>query len=741
MRIQASVNQPCSFVVSIAGLVLLLASLCALPAHSFAVDNGIPEGYKPPMYNSIPHVQFRDVFETETIEVSGIRVDMEGWRTWDETVHFRIFNSTTQETEYEVDTINPEGYCSYLPPLQLKKKHDYIFFVEDPWYQLGTKKYVQILDGSEHAATDGPGAYDYKRDASGGINMGLTYVKLNSFKVYRRDTESSDPFADNRFDTDLSNTLFPLNVYYKGRLLTENVKFNLVSDIETIPVVKGADGKIKAHLIEDVTYMVYVESDKYIIDPFPIVAKDKSEYGEGRYCYDHSTCNRVDPQTRPIVLYDPGEKVFDGFARITTLKSLKGRTTVSGMNFRHLVLLDRKLDTVVPQLAGKDYEVVDVTAVNPHRWEISKLKGTPFTIQQTIPNGKSVVSVSALENGKLAPLQFTQKKNGEVEFISDSLSLHPYVIEYKSQATLDLSKATVGKVADTVYTGKAIQPDLSVSYSGAKLKAGTDYTIAWSNNVNVGTATAKLTGKGVFKNTKNVTFKIVPASISKATVNGVVNKTYNGKAQTQSPSVIVKVGGVNRVLKQGTDYTITYKNNTNAGTATMTITGKGNFAGSISKTFKITKPANTIVKTIPVYWIVHKKTGENLYTTAWKEVDTLCNKKKTWTNKGIMWHAPEKGEPVYRLYNPKTGDHHFTKSANEVRVLTKVKKTWSADFNGKPIFYSGGTKGIWRLYSDARWKAGKAGTHQFAISAASANKLAKSGWSNEGVLLYAVKYK
>ena len=42
-------------------------------------------------------------------------------------------------------------------------------------------------------------------------------------------------------------------------------------------------------------------------------------------------------------------------------------------------------------------------------------------------------------------------------------------------------------------------------------------------------------------------------------------------------------------LKQGTDYTLTYKNNKKAGTATVTITGKGNYAGSVKKTFKVVK--------------------------------------------------------------------------------------------------------------------------------------------------------
>ena len=52
----------------------------------------------------------------------------------------------------------------------------------------------------------------------------------------------------------------------------------------------------------------------------------------------------------------------------------------------------------------------------------------------------------------------------------------------------------------------------------------------------------------------------------------------------------VKTGGA--TLTGGKDYTVSYKNNKNAGTASLTITGKDNCTGSITKTFQIKKAAN-----------------------------------------------------------------------------------------------------------------------------------------------------
>ena len=79
-------------------------------------------------------------------------------------------------------------------------------------------------------------------------------------------------------------------------------------------------------------------------------------------------------------------------------------------------------------------------------------------------------------------------------------------------------------------------------------------------------------------------------SITKATVTGIADKTFTGKAIKQTP--VVKVNGV--TLKANADYTVAYANNTNAGTATVTINGKGNYTGTIIKTFTIAKATNTL---------------------------------------------------------------------------------------------------------------------------------------------------
>lgn len=146
------------------------------------------------------------------------------------------------------------------------------------------------------------------------------------------------------------------------------------------------------------------------------------------------------------------------------------------------------------------------------------------------------------------------------------------------------------------YNGSTLSPAVTVKYGNATLKKNTDYTVAYSNNVNAGTGTITITGKGIYGGSVKKTFTIKKLGISASAVSGTGNKVYTGSAIKPVPAV--KVGG--RTLKNGTDFTVSYKNNTEPGTATLIVNGKGNYSGSVSKTFKITARAiNDVEVTIP----------------------------------------------------------------------------------------------------------------------------------------------
>lgn len=154
-------------------------------------------------------------------------------------------------------------------------------------------------------------------------------------------------------------------------------------------------------------------------------------------------------------------------------------------------------------------------------------------------------------------------------------------------AKADISSATISDIDSPVgYTGTAYEPEVTVTFNGTELALDTDYTVAYTNNVNAGEATVTITGTGAhFKGSVEKHFTITAADLSGCTFAPIADVTYNTKAHT--PEVTVAISG--RTLEADKDYTVSYASNVNAGTATVTVTGKGNFTGSANTTFTIAK--------------------------------------------------------------------------------------------------------------------------------------------------------
>ena len=164
--------------------------------------------------------------------------------------------------------------------------------------------------------------------------------------------------------------------------------------------------------------------------------------------------------------------------------------------------------------------------------------------------------------------------------------------EIPALSRISISKASVTLSTSTyAYDGKAKKPGVMVKLNGKTLKNGTDYTVSYSNNTKVGTAKVTITGKGNYTGSVSKTYSI-KNNFKKATISGISNKSYTGKNITQS--ITVKYNG--KTLKKGTDYTVSYSNNKSIGTATVKITGKGSYTGTITKTFKINPAKQEIQK-------------------------------------------------------------------------------------------------------------------------------------------------
>ena len=129
-----------------------------------------------------------------------------------------------------------------------------------------------------------------------------------------------------------------------------------------------------------------------------------------------------------------------------------------------------------------------------------------------------------------------------------------------------------------------------------ELVEGEDYSVTYQNNDKAGTATVTYTGMGGYTGTLKKTFKIVGQSIAKAQINNFLTTMEYQPAMDgsevnmeQNCQLVIADGEGNFIpLKEGEDYTVTYRNHQKAGKATMIIRGLGGYSGIIQKTYRIT---------------------------------------------------------------------------------------------------------------------------------------------------------
>ena len=187
-----------------------------------------------------------------------------------------------------------------------------------------------------------------------------------------------------------------------------------------------------------------------------------------------------------------------------------------------------------------------------------------------------------VDNYKFTCVLDTDKiKNYTIGNVTGELVVNPKSIAAPS--------VTINNPTDKTYTGSPCVQGVSVKDSEAKLTVD-DISVTYENNINVGTATIIYTGKNNYTGEIRKNFKITEASITDDMIANIPSVTYDTKAHT--PDVTVTFEG--STLEAGKDYDVAYTNNINAGTATVTVTGKGNFTGTASKTFTINKAGLTL---------------------------------------------------------------------------------------------------------------------------------------------------
>ena len=249
--------------------------------------------------------------------------------------------------------------------------------------------------------------------------------------------------------------------------------------------------------------------------------------------------------------------------------------------------------TVTEKLPAKGHTAVTDKGYPATCTTAGKTDGSHCSVCNTVIKVQTVINATGHKSSgwivdKTASIGVKGSKHKECTVCKKVLE----TAEIPALSRISISKASVTLSTSTyAYDGKAKTPSVTVKVGGKTLKNDTDYTVSYSNNTKVGTAKVTITGKGNYTGSVSKTYSI-KNNFKKATISGISNKSYTGKNITQS--ITVKYNG--KTLKNGTDYTVSYSSNKNIGTATVKVTGKGSYAGTITKTFKINPAKQEIQK-------------------------------------------------------------------------------------------------------------------------------------------------
>ena len=192
---------------------------------------------------------------------------------------------------------------------------------------------------------------------------------------------------------------------------------------------------------------------------------------------------------------------------------------------------------------------------------------------------------------------------------------HPNYNTVTGSAKITINKATrkVSAIGYTgTYDGKVHSITLSGVPSGSTIKYRTSTTGSWTttkpSRTVAGTTTVyyQITHPNYNTITGSSKITVNKKSTSKLTISSISNKTYTGKQIR--PTITVKNG--TKVLKNGTDYTVSYGTNKNTGSGYVKIIGKGNYTGTVTKYFNI----------VPKVPSVSLKAGSKSFTVTSKSV-------------------------------------------------------------------------------------------------------------------------
>lgn len=264
-------------------------------------------------------------------------------------------------------------------------------------------------------------------------------------------------------------------------------------------------------------------------------------------------------------------------------------TTTGGVGANDVATgTDQTGATTVAKITAAEGVTLTLPTTPTYVWNNENLyeSGVVVTLDFTVPEGKYWDHYT-VNNGKISNASVKGGEHTLTDFTADVVISATFVSELTDIATAGV---TIADIADLTYNGKEQHPSPVVTLNSNVLEAGSNYQVTYSEGcTNVGTYTITIEGVGRYSGRLTKTFNIVPYDISGCDIK-VENKPYTGDVINVTPTV--KYGSITLAQGEDKDYTFVTNPTTvkEGGDYTLTVTGKGNYAGMKEMPFNVYYP-------------------------------------------------------------------------------------------------------------------------------------------------------
>ena len=435
--------------------------------------------------------------------------------------------------------------------------------------------YVNNINaGIATAIITGTGNYSFTREATFNIGkkeLSTAAIALTGIPVVSTETYYTYDGTLKKPGVSVTDGT-PSIISSKDYTITNEGNINASSTPYTVTISSNEDGNYTGEVIKT-----------YEIRPYALPATTAVTLDQSTFIYDG------DNKTPNVLVVKVGELVVPTYsttyannqnAALSTATTAPTVTVTASGNFSGSIA---KTFTISPKPVTADMIVIPEAEMNMvYTGEV--LKPNP-TIQDLKDPNDPATNIITTADYTLTNPGGTEVGNYEVKIVGKQNYTGTATKQYSIVAKQSGTAFDIVAIGNQTYTGSPITPTVTVNKAGTTtaLNPGTDYDVAYSDNVNVGTATVTVTGKGNYASTKTTTFNITAKTLTEAMVTLSTPTTFTYNGNIQKPTVTVSDGNAMTSL----DYTITNADHSDVGTYDITVTGTHNYTGSVTKQYTI----------------------------------------------------------------------------------------------------------------------------------------------------------